>query len=185
MRGKEEAHDYRYFPDPDLVPLVIEAAWMEKWRAELPELPKARLARFRDQLGLPEYDAEVLTAEKDVADYFEAAVAAGADPKKISNWVMGEVLRELNDRGATLAACKLCPADLAKLVKLVDAGVISGNIAKTVFKELFETAATPRPTSRPRVWFQISDTSASRATWTRSSPRTRPRWNVSRAGTRS
>lgn len=160
MRGKEEAHDYRYFPDPDLVPLVIEDAWMEKWRAELPELPKARLARFRDGLGLPEYDAEVLTAEKDVADYFEAAMAAGGDPKKISNWIMGEVLRELNDRGATLAVCKLCPTDLARLVKLVDDGVISGNIAKTVFKDLFETGGDPEAHVKSKGLVQISDTSA-------------------------
>ena len=160
MRGKEEAHDYRYFPDPDLVPLVIEDAWMEKWRSELPELPKARLARFRDGLGLPEYDAEVLTVEKDVADYFEAAVAAGGDPKKISNWIMGEVLRELNDRGATLASCKLRPTDLAKLVKLVDGGVISGNIAKTVFKDLFETGGDPEAHVKAKGLVQISDTSA-------------------------
>jgi aspartyl-tRNA(Asn)/glutamyl-tRNA(Gln) amidotransferase subunit B len=160
MRGKEEAHDYRYFPDPDLVPLVIEDAWMEKWRSELPELPKARLARFRDGLGLPEYDAEVLTAEKDVADYFEAAVAAYNEPKKISNWIMGEVLRELNDRGATLAACKLCPTDLARLVKLVDDGVISGNIAKTVFKDLFETGGDPEAHVKAKGLVQISDTSA-------------------------
>ena len=160
MRGKEEAHDYRYFPDPDLVPLVIEDAWMEKWRSELPELPKARLARFRDGLGLPEYDAEVLTAEKDVADYFEAAVAAYNEPKKISNWIMGEVLRELNDRGATLAACKLCPTDLARLVKLVDDGVISGNIAKTVFKDLFETGGDPGTHVKAKGLVQISDTSA-------------------------
>ncbi len=160
MRGKEEAHDYRYFPDPDLVPLVIEDAWMEKWRAELPELPKARLSRFCDQLGLPEYDAEVLTAEKDVADYFEAAMAAYNEPKKISNWIMGEVLRELNDRGATLAVCKLCPTDLAKLVKLVDDGVISGNIAKTVFKDLFETGGDPEAHVKAKGLVQISDTSA-------------------------
>ncbi len=160
MRGKEEAHDYRYFPDPDLVPLVIEDVWMEKWRSELPELPKARLARFRDGLGLPEYDAEVLTAEKDVADYFETAVAAYNEPKKISNWIMGEVLRELNDRGATLAACKLCPTDLARLVKLVDDGVISGNIAKTVFKDLFETGGDPETHVKAKGLVQISDTSA-------------------------
>lgn len=160
MRGKEEAHDYRYFPDPDLVPLVIEDAWMEQWRAELPELPKARLKRFCDSLGLPEYDAEVLTAEKEVADYFEAALAAYNEPKKMSNWVMGEVMRELNDRAATLAACQLQPTDLAKLVKLVDDGVISGNIAKTVFKELFEGGGDPEAHVRAKGLVQISDTSA-------------------------
>ncbi|NCD26263.1 MAG: Asp-tRNA(Asn)/Glu-tRNA(Gln) amidotransferase subunit GatB [Deltaproteobacteria bacterium] len=160
MRGKEEAHDYRYFPDPDLVPLVIEDAWMEKWRADLPELPKARLARFCDDLGLPRYDAEVLTAEKDVADYFEAAVAAGGEPKKMSNWIMGEVLRELNDRGESLAACRILPEELARLVKLVDAGTISGSIAKNVFKELFETGGDPEAHVKAKGLIQISDTSA-------------------------
>lgn len=160
MRGKEEAHDYRYFPDPDLVPLVIEDAWMEKWRADLPELPKARLARFCDDLGLPRYDAEVLTAEKDVADYFEAAVAAGGEPKKMSNWIMGEVLRELNDRGESLAACRILPEELARLVKLVDAGTISGSIAKNVFKELFETGGDPEAHVKAKELIQISDTSA-------------------------
>jgi aspartyl-tRNA(Asn)/glutamyl-tRNA(Gln) amidotransferase subunit B len=160
MRGKEEAHDYRYFPDPDLLPLVIEEAWLEQWRGELPELPEARCRRFQEALGLPLYDAEVLTAEKDVADYFEEAVQAGGEPKKISNWVMGEVLRELNDRGATLAACKVRPFELAKLVRLVDEGVISGSIAKNVFKELFETGGDPEAHVKAKGLVQISDTSA-------------------------
>lgn len=160
MRGKEEAHDYRYFPDPDLLPLVIEEAWLVQWRSELPELPEARCRRFQETLGLPLYDAEVLTAEKDVADYFEEAVQAGGEPKKISNWVMGEVLRELNDRGATLAACKVRPLELAKLVRLVDEGVISGSIAKNVFKELFETGGDPEAHVKAKGLVQISDTSA-------------------------
>lgn len=160
MRGKEEAHDYRYFPDPDLLPLVIEEAWLEQWRSELPELPEARCRRFQEALGLPLYDAEVLTAEKDVADYFEEAVQAGGEPKKISNWVMGEVLRELNDRGATLAGCKVRPFELVKLVRLVDEGVISGSIAKNVFKELFETGGDPEAHVKAKGLVQISDFSA-------------------------
>jgi aspartyl-tRNA(Asn)/glutamyl-tRNA(Gln) amidotransferase subunit B len=160
MRGKEEAHDYRYFPDPDLLPLVIEEEWMETWRSELPELPEARCRRFREDLGLPEYDALVLTAEKEVADYFEAALTAGVEPKKISNWVMGEVMRELNDRGATLAVCKVTPAGLGALVRLVEDGVISGSIAKTVFKELFETGGDPGEYVKAKGLVQISDTSA-------------------------
>jgi len=160
MRGKEEAHDYRYFPDPDLLPLVIEEAWIEKWQGELPELPAARCRRFQDALGLPEYDAEVLTAEKEIADYFEAALAGGVEPKKISNWIMGEVMRELNDRGASLAACKVLPGELAQLVRLVDDGVISGNIAKNVFKELFETGGDPEAHVKAKGLVQISDTSA-------------------------
>jgi len=160
MRGKEEAHDYRYFPDPDLLPLVIEEEQMEKWRAELPELPEARCRRFQDGLGLPEYDAQVLTAEKEVADYFEAALAVYDEPKKISNWVMGEVMRELNDRGVTLAECRLGPGDLARLVKLVDDGLVSGTIAKNVFKELFETGGDPEAHVKDKGLAQISDTSA-------------------------
>lgn len=160
MRGKEEAHDYRYFPDPDLVPLVIEEAWLQKWEQELPELPKARVQRFRDTLSLPEYDAEVLTAEKEIADYFEEALKTYNEPKKISNWVMGEVLRELNDRSATLDVCKLAPAALAKLVKIVDEGLISGSIAKNVFKELFETGGDPEAYVKAKGLVQISDTSA-------------------------
>jgi aspartyl-tRNA(Asn)/glutamyl-tRNA(Gln) amidotransferase subunit B len=160
MRGKEEAHDYRYFPDPDLLPLVIEEDRMEAWRAELPELPAARCRRYRDDLGLPEYDAAVLTAEKDVADYFEDALQEYGEAKKLSNWIMGEVMRELNDRGASLDACRLQPSELAKLVRLVDDGVISGNIAKNVFKELFETGGDPEAHVKAKGLVQISDTSA-------------------------
>lgn len=160
MRGKEEAHDYRYFPDPDLLPLIIEEDWMEKWRGELPELPEARCRRFQEVLGLPGYDALVLTAEKEVADYFETALATYNEPKKISNWVMGEVMRELNDRGVTLDGCKLLPQDLARLVKLVDDGIISGTIAKSVFKELFETGGDPEAYVKAKGLVQISDTSA-------------------------
>jgi aspartyl-tRNA(Asn)/glutamyl-tRNA(Gln) amidotransferase subunit B len=160
MRGKEEAHDYRYFPDPDLLPLIITEDQLSAWRAELPELPEARCTRFQEALGLPEYDALVLTAEKDVADYFEASVAVFAEPKKISNWVMGEVMRELNDRGAGLAQCKVRPQDLARLVKLVEDGTISGSMAKTVFKELFETGGDPEEHVKAKGLVQISDTSA-------------------------
>ncbi len=160
MRGKEEAHDYRYFPDPDLLPLIIEEEQMVKWRTELPELPEARCRRFQEALGLPDYDSLVLTAEKEVADYFEAALSVYAEPKKISNWVMGEVMRELNDRGVTLAACKVRPEELARLVKLVDDGLVSGTIAKNVFKELFEAGGDPEAYVKAKGLVQISDTSA-------------------------
>ncbi|ACU88424.1 Asp-tRNA(Asn)/Glu-tRNA(Gln) amidotransferase subunit GatB [Desulfomicrobium baculatum] len=160
MRGKEEAHDYRYFPDPDLLPLIIKEEQMVKWRGELPELPEARCRRFQEELGLPGYDSLVLTAEKEVADYFETALATYTEPKKISNWVMGEVMRELNDRGATLAECKLRAQDLARLVKLVDDGLVSGTIAKNVFKELFETGGDPEAYVKAKGLVQISDTSA-------------------------
>lgn len=160
MRGKEEAHDYRYFPDPDLLPLVLGEEELARWRSELPELPAARCRRFQEALGLPEYDAEVLTAEKELADYFEEALQTYNEPKKISNWVMGEVLRELNDRGETLAACRVAPGELARLVRIVDDGVISGTIAKNVFKALFATGGDPEAYVRAKGLVQISDTSA-------------------------
>ena len=160
MRGKEEAHDYRYFPDPDLLPLVVQDDWLEHWQGELPELPVARCRRFQEQLGLPLYDAEVLTAEKDLADYFESALGAYNESKKLSNWVMGEVMRELNDRSVSLQACKVSPHELARLVKLVDDGLISGSIAKNVFKDLFAEGGDPEAYVKAKGLIQISDTSA-------------------------
>ncbi len=164
MRGKEEAHDYRYFPDPDLVPLVLEAQWLTTWRGELPELPEAKRNRFVSQYGLPEFDAGVLTAERDLADYFEATVAAGGaaggEAKKVSNWMMGEFLRELNQAGIGAGQAKLAPADLARLVGLIDKGLISGKIAKEVFPELFAQGGDPEAFVKAKGLVQISDTSA-------------------------
>ena len=160
MRGKEEAHDYRYFPDPDLVPVVIDEAWIERVQAGLPELPDARRQRFAAAFDLAGDTAELLTGSRELADYFEAALETYAEPKKLSNWVMGEVMRELNDRGVPLADCKVRPAELARLVKLVDDGVISGTIAKSVFKELFETGGDPEAHVKAKSLVQISDTSA-------------------------
>ena len=160
MRGKEEAHDYRYFPDPDLVPVRIEAATLEKWRAELPELPEARRARFVAAFGLSDYDAEVLTAERDMAEYFEAAVAAGADPKKAANWMQSELLRELNQAGLTAREAKLTAEKLAALIKLIDSGEISGKIAKQIFPDLFAQGLDPADYVRQKGLSQISDSSA-------------------------
>jgi aspartyl-tRNA(Asn)/glutamyl-tRNA(Gln) amidotransferase subunit B len=143
MRSKEEAHDYRYFPEPDLPPLVLDPAWVESIRASLPELPEARKARLMRQHGLPEYDAEVLTrAFRGGADYFEETVAAGAGAKTASNWVLGEVRRALNAKGSDDVAVlrgDVPPARLAGLIRLVEAGAISGPTAKDVFEKMLAT----------------------------------------------
>ncbi len=161
MRSKEEADDYRYFPCPDLVPLVLEEAWIAKWKGELPELPRAREARFKTQYGLPDDAAEVLTSERDLADYYEAAVAAyPAEPKKIANWIMTEVLRELNTAGSRAADLKLAPEKLASLVRMVEEGRISAKSGKDILPELLESGGDPEAVVAAKGLAQISDTSA-------------------------
>jgi len=160
MRGKEEAHDYRYFPDPDLVPLVIGPAWVERIAGELPELPAAKQKRFMSDLGLPEYDAEVLTATRALTEYFEACVASHGNAKSVSNWVMGEVTRALNDNGIDIAACPVAPARLAALLKLIDSGTISGKIAKTVFDEMWKGGRAPQDIVEEQGLVQVSDSGA-------------------------
>ena len=160
MRGKEEAHDYRYFPDPDLVPLVLKSEWIEQWRKELPELPADKLQRFIRQYGLPVYDAEVLTAEKDLADFFEQTVKIYNQPKKVSNWMLSEVLRELNEARIKIGQSKFRPENLAKLIKIIDDGLISGKIGKSIFSEIFNTGQDPEEYVRAKGMVQISDSSA-------------------------
>jgi aspartyl-tRNA(Asn)/glutamyl-tRNA(Gln) amidotransferase subunit B len=161
MRSKEEAHDYRYFPDPDLLPLVIDDAWVARVQADLPELPDAKRARYRDQLGLPAYDADLLCQDKDVAAYFEQAVALHGDPKAVSNWVMGHLLRELNREGApALADAPVTPRHLAALLDLIRAGTISANAGKEVFEAMWATGAEPAAIVEEKGLAQISDTSA-------------------------
>jgi aspartyl-tRNA(Asn)/glutamyl-tRNA(Gln) amidotransferase subunit B len=138
MRSKEEAHDYRYFPEPDLPPLVIDVARVERVRATMSELPEARRRRFVAAYGIPEYDAGVLTQSAALADYFEA-VAKDASPKAASNWVMGELLRTMNERGQTITGVPLAPAALAGLITLVDDGIISSSIAKDVFAKMYDS----------------------------------------------
>ncbi|MBI1816174.1 MAG: Asp-tRNA(Asn)/Glu-tRNA(Gln) amidotransferase subunit GatB [Deltaproteobacteria bacterium] len=146
-RSKEFAHDYRYFPDPDLLPLMVGDEWIASVRASLPELPEARCARFEREYGIPAYDAEVLTSRKDLADYYEAAVRAHRNPKALSNWVMGDVLRLVRERkldDALIIREWPVPADrLAAMVALIDSGQISGKIAKTVFEEMVASGALP------------------------------------------
>jgi aspartyl-tRNA(Asn)/glutamyl-tRNA(Gln) amidotransferase subunit B len=132
MRRKEEAHDYRYFPDPDLVPLEAGPEWIEKIRASLPELPAAKRRRFADEYGIPEYDAAVLTASRDLADYFEAAAGA-------SNWIMGELLREMKGEDRSFRECPVSPEQLASLLGLIEKGTINRNVGKAVFEEMFRT----------------------------------------------
>jgi aspartyl-tRNA(Asn)/glutamyl-tRNA(Gln) amidotransferase subunit B len=139
MRSKEEAHDYRYFPEPDLPPLVVDAARIERVRVTMPELPEARRQRFVAAYGIPEYDAGVLTQSAALADYFEEVARRAGNPKAASNWVMGELLRTLNERGETIAEVPLTPLALAGLVILIDKGTISNAIGKEVFARMFDS----------------------------------------------
>jgi aspartyl-tRNA(Asn)/glutamyl-tRNA(Gln) amidotransferase subunit B len=145
MRSKEYAHDYRYFPEPDLVPLTLDPAWVDSIRAALPELPRARRQRFVSRYGLPAYDAEILTQSRALADYYEEAVRAHDNPKALSNWIMTELLRELGGDEAAVARSPIPPGHLAGLVRLIDDGTISGKIAKDVLSRMLtsgEEAAT-------------------------------------------
>jgi aspartyl-tRNA(Asn)/glutamyl-tRNA(Gln) amidotransferase subunit B len=157
MRSKEEAHDYRYFPDPDLVPLVIDEAWVEEIRSALPELPDAKRERFTEEYGLPAYDARVLTASRDLAGYFEAVVRAFPQPKTVSNWIMAELLRELKRDERDIAQCPVPPGQLAELLELLDQGVVSGKIAKTVFEAMYASGKSARAIVAERGLVQVSD----------------------------
>ena len=160
MRGKEEAHDYRYFPDPDLVPIKLDPDKITDWRSDLPELPRAKRERFMKDFGLSVQDADVLTAERDVAEYYEAAVASGGDAKKCANWVMSELMREMAEAKLAPAQVKLKPAELARLVAIIDSGLISGKIGKQIFPELFAQGGDPEALVKAKGLVQISDTSA-------------------------
>ncbi|EIJ79797.1 aspartyl/glutamyl-tRNA amidotransferase subunit B [Bacillus methanolicus PB1] len=160
MRVKEGSDDYRYFPEPDLVELHIDEEWKERVRAEIPELPDQRKKRYIEELGLPVYDAAVLTVTKEMADFFEAAVKAGADPKQASNWMMGEVSAYLNAEQKELHEVSLTPESLAGMIKLIENGTISSKIAKTVFKELIENGGEAEQIVKEKGLVQISDEGA-------------------------
>ncbi len=160
LRSKEEAHDYRYFPEPDLVPLVIDREWVDRVKAGLPELPDARQKRYVEQLGLPEYDAMVITGSKAMAEFFEACLEHYRDAKAISNWVMGELSRLLNAHGMEITESRVKPRDLAKMLQLLEQGTISSKIAKTVFEEVFATGKDPEAIVREKGLVQISDEGA-------------------------
>jgi aspartyl-tRNA(Asn)/glutamyl-tRNA(Gln) amidotransferase subunit B len=160
MRSKEEAHDYRYFPEPDLPPLELDSAWVEEIRKTLPELPAARRRRFVEQYGLPEYDATLLTQSPALAAYFETAAAAAGNAKAASNWIMGELTRKLNELGAGIDEAGVSPEALAGLIKLVDSGTITGPIAKEVFEKMYGTARSAETIVREEGLARLDDEAA-------------------------
>lgn len=160
MRGKEEAHDYRYFPDPDLVRLHISEEWKEAVRATIPELPDARKARYTAEYGLPSYDAEVITASKKLADFFEESLGYTKDSKAVANWIMGDLLGYLNMNGKELSDVKITGQGLGEMIGLLEQGTISGKIAKTVFKEMLESGKLPKQIVEEQGLVQISDEGA-------------------------
>jgi aspartyl-tRNA(Asn)/glutamyl-tRNA(Gln) amidotransferase subunit B len=160
MRGKEEAHDYRYFPDPDLVPMRIDEEWIEEIRKGLPELPKEKRERFKSEYKLPEYDARILTTSPLIADYFEECVRVYGDKEKakvVSNWVMGEILRVLKGDDLGIKNLTVTPEHLARMLKLIDAGVISGKIAKQVFEEMYQSGKPPEEIVKEKGLTQVAD----------------------------
>jgi len=168
MRGKEEAHDYRYFPDPDLVPVLVDEQWIARVRKELPELPTARRDRLITEFGLPRYDADVLTAEKGIADYFENALSSlsittGKPPrenaKTVSNWVMTDVLRVVSEQKIGISVFPVPPPNLAAMIALINDGTISGTIAKEVFDEMLKSSDNPKAIVDRKGLVQVSDAS--------------------------
>ena len=168
QRVKEGASDYRYFPEPDLPPLSISRQWVDDIAESLPELPHARRQRFMDELGLPQYDAELLTASRDSADYFEAILAAapssgaasGTIAKAASNWMLGEMARLLNQSGLGIVETRVAPKDVAQLQQMVEDSTLSSTMAKTVFEKMFETGESPKRIAESEGLVQISDTDA-------------------------
>ncbi len=163
MRSKEEAHDYRYFPDPDLVPLVIEKDWIEQLRGQLPELPARKGERFMRQYGLPRYDADILVACRQLADYYEAAVRGCDQPKAVSNWILSDILRHLADP-REIASFPVTPEHLARMLTLIAQGTISGKIAKKVFDEMRSSGDFPEKVVQEKGLVQVSDTAEIEAT---------------------
>lgn len=160
MRSKEEAHDYRYFPDPDLMPVVVSEEWKSEIAKSLPELPEARKERFITQYNLPAYDADVLTASRDLADYYEKVITVTTDYKSASNWMMGDVLKVINDKKITIKEFSIAPENLGKLINLINNNTISGKIAKDVFPEMLDSNKEPEVIVKEKNLVQITDTSA-------------------------
>jgi aspartyl-tRNA(Asn)/glutamyl-tRNA(Gln) amidotransferase subunit B len=160
MRGKEEAHDYRYFPDPDLVPLMVSADLVEQMRRELPELPEAKIARFIGELGLARYDAEVLAADRAMAEYYDALVVLNGNAKLCANWVMGELQRALNDSGMRVADCPVTPPMLNGMLRRIDDNTISNKIAKTVFDAMWQSGKDADAIIGEQGLKQVTDTGA-------------------------
>ena len=171
QRTKEYASDYRYFPDPDLPPLLVSSEWVERIRKAIPELPETRKERLREEYGLSEYDANLLTVSKDTADYFESVIAASEMSgeakremaKSASNWILGELTRLLNSTGGEIANVRIRPKQLIELVMLLDGGTLNSTTAKTVFEEMFATGASPGKIVETSGLSQISDTDSIRS----------------------
>ena len=157
MRSKFVSADYRCFPDPNIPPFKPSPEWLEKIRSSIPELPDARYARFINEYGLPPYDAEVLTASRELSDFYDAVLAGYNAPKTVSNWIMSELLRLLNSTNTGIEDCKIKPEDLGKLLQMIDNGTISGKIAKGVFEEMFATGEKPEKIIEKKGLIQISD----------------------------
>ncbi|NCO68424.1 MAG: Asp-tRNA(Asn)/Glu-tRNA(Gln) amidotransferase GatCAB subunit B [Nitrospirae bacterium CG_4_10_14_0_8_um_filter_41_23] len=157
MRVKEEAHDYRYFPEPDLVPIMVEQEWIDKIKSSLPELPGIKMERFVSVYGFPEEDADFLTSEKALADWFEDAVKLGGQPKAVSNWIMSDLLRLLNVENKSIEECPLKPKQLVSMLNLIENGTISGKIAKTVFEEMYKSSRGADVIVKEKGLVQISD----------------------------
>ena len=160
MRTKEEADDYRYFPDPDLLPVLLEPAFIEKTKANLPELPHAKALRFQESYKLPEYDSLILVQEKALSEYYEKVVKVCQNPKLASNWIMSDVLRELKGSDSSVENIPMPAEDLGELLKLIEDGTISGKIAKEIFQEIWEKGGKPAEIVSSRGLKQITDTSA-------------------------
>jgi len=163
MRGKEESHDYRYFPDPDLVRLHIDDEWKARVRASIPELPDSRKARYVKDYGLPSYDAEVITASKQLADFFEDSLNYTKDAKAVANWIMGDLLGYLNANNLEFSQVKVTGRGLGEMIGLIEKGTISGKIAKTVFREMLETGKSPQSIVEEKGLVQINDEGAIKA----------------------
>jgi aspartyl-tRNA(Asn)/glutamyl-tRNA(Gln) amidotransferase subunit B len=163
MRTKEEAHDYRYFPEPDLVRLVIDEEWKEAIRASLPELPDARKERYMNQYGLSNYDANVLTASKAISDFYDQTVEEGADPKLAANWITSDLMGYLNNEDKEITDVPITPKHMAEMIQLITKGTISTKIAKNVLKEMLETGDMPEKIVKEKGWVQISDENELRA----------------------
>lgn len=159
MRTKEDSDDYRYFPDPDLVPVVVDDAWVNKVREQIPELPEAKKSRFTNDFAISPDQVEILTSAREIADYFEATVSAGTDAKQAANWLQGDVMRVLNEQKLAIDELKVTPQLLAELLQLIDKGTISGNIARKVFDEMVNTGDAPQSIVEKQGLVQISDTS--------------------------
>lgn len=162
MRSKEDAQDYRYFPDPDLVPVVLDQAFLDGVRAKQPEFREDKMARYRREFDLPDYDIDIITASKRMADLFEATVALGAQPKKVSNWLMVETLRLLKEKEMDPEDIRFSPEHLAKLISLADSKAVNSSVAKEVFEEMFESDIDPEKYVEEKGLKTVNDESALR-----------------------